>query len=264
MPGNGDGTFGPEQRIFDYSEDPSGDNVVVRANRDTKPDLVLTQSFSGTPDYMSLLVNTTSGSFPTCRPSNSNTFGINVCHPTPGSTVTSPVHFAIAGTGDTAMRKAEVWVDGQKAQQQLAQAFSNYSFLDANLPLSNGTHNITLIAAGWDESEQTKSFTITVGSGTSSCSAPTSYGIHVCSPANGSTVSSPVPINATANVSGTIYRFELWQGSTKLASVANSTVMQTSVNVPSGTRTLTFVAKNTSGTGCGTTKCTQAVSVTVK
>ena len=264
MPGKGDGTFGAEQRIFDYSSKAVPDLVVVRANRDTKPDLVFTQSSStATSPIHELLQNHTSGSFPTCNPSNSNTFGINVCHPTPGSTVTSPVRFAIAGTGDTSMRKAEVWVDGTKMQQQLAEAFSNYSFLDANLPLSSGTHNITLSANGWDNSSQTKSFTITVGSGTSSCSAPTSYGIHVCSPANGSTVSSPVAINATANVSGTIYRFELWNGSTKLASVANSTVMQTSVNVPSGTRTLTFVAKNTSGTGCGTTKCTQSVAVTV-
>ena len=88
---------------------------------------------------------------------------------------------------------------------------------------------------------------------TSSCSAPSSYGIHVCSPTNGSSVSSPVAINATAKVSGTIYRFELWLGGTKLASTS-STVMQTSVNVSSGT--LTFVARNTSGT-----RWTQSVTV---
>ena len=269
IPGRADGTFGPEQRIFDADSRSLFELKTLRANRDTKPDIAFVEQLGSqsSPTYtMELLQNRTSGSFPTCAPSNSNTFGLNVCYPAAGTTVTSPVRFSAAGTGDTPMRKVEVWVDGSKQVEQLAHAFSDYSFLDANVPMSSGTHNVTLYAAGWDNSLQSKSFTVTVGSssgggsggGGGSCSAPSADGINVCSPASGSSVGSPVAINAAATVSGTIYRFELWEGSTKLASVSNSTTMQTSVNLGSGTHTLTFVARNTAGT-----RWTRSVTFTV-
>ena len=47
--------------------------------------------------------------------------------------------------------------------------------------------------------------------------APTSDGVNVCTPANGANVTSPVQISAAATVSGGVFRFELWNGSTKLA-----------------------------------------------
>jgi hypothetical protein len=80
------------------------------------------------------------------------------------------------------------------------------------------------------------------------CTAPSSPGVNVCSPAEEATVSSPVQINATANVSGGVYRFELWNGSTKLASVSNSGTMNQTVSLAAGTYHLTFSAYNTSGT----------------
>ncbi|HEV2133348.1 MAG TPA: hypothetical protein VGR47_03720 [Terracidiphilus sp.] len=83
------------------------------------------------------------------------------------------------------------------------------------------------------------------GSG-STCAAPTSNGINVCSPAENATVSSPVAINAAAYISGGIYRFELWNGSTKLLSEDNGT-MDSSVSLAAGTYKLTFVARNTAG-----------------
>jgi 6-phosphogluconolactonase (cycloisomerase 2 family) len=79
------------------------------------------------------------------------------------------------------------------------------------------------------------------------CAAPSSNGVNVCSPANGATVTSPVQINAAATVSGGVYRFELWNGSTKLLSEANGTMDQT-VSLAPGSYTLTFVARNSSGT----------------
>jgi hypothetical protein len=84
--------------------------------------------------------------------------------------------------------------------------------------------------------------------GGGSCSAPSSPGVNVCSPAEEATVSSPVQINATANVSGGVYRFELWNGGTKLASVSNSGTMNQTVSLAAGTYHLTFSAYNTSGT----------------
>lgn len=78
------------------------------------------------------------------------------------------------------------------------------------------------------------------------CSAPSANGINVCSPAQGATVSSPVTINAAAYISGGIYRFSLWNGSTKLLSEDNGT-MNGSIALAPGTYKLTFDARNTAG-----------------
>jgi hypothetical protein len=80
-----------------------------------------------------------------------------------------------------------------------------------------------------------------------SCAVPSSPGVNVCSPSEGVTVTSPVQINATANVSGGVYRFELWNGSTKLLSEDSGAMNQT-VSLAPGSYTLTFVARNSSGT----------------
>lgn len=87
----------------------------------------------------------------------------------------------------------------------------------------------------------------TPSTGTGACAAPSSNGVNVCAPANGATVSSPVQISAAATVSGGVYRFELWNGSTKLASVDNG-AMNTSVSLAPGTYKLTFDAYNSGKT----------------
>ncbi len=51
-----------------------------------------------------------------------------------------------------------------------------------------GSHHIGVFAAGWDNSLESRSYTLNVTA--SSCAAPSSPGVHVCSPANGSTVHS--------------------------------------------------------------------------
>ena len=88
---------------------------------------------------------------------------------------------------------------------------------------------------------------------------PSGNGIHVCSPAENATVSSPVQVNAMATMSGGVYRFELWSGSTKLVSVDNSGVMNQSVPLAPGTYHLVFDARNTAGT-----KVTATRDITVK
>jgi hypothetical protein len=87
----------------------------------------------------------------------------------------------------------------------------------------------------------------TATSGGGSCSAPSSPGVNVCSPANDASVTSPVQISAAATASGGVYRFELWNGSTKLLSEDNGTMDQT-VTLAPGTYKLTFDARNSSGT----------------
>jgi len=100
---------------------------------------------------------------------------------------------------------------------------------------------------------------VVVSSTASSCGESTVNAVNVCSPTENSTVSSPVKINAAANMNGGVYRFELWSGSTKLISVSYSGVMNQKLALASGTYHLTFVARNSAGQ-----KATATRDITVK
>jgi hypothetical protein len=86
-----------------------------------------------------------------------------------------------------------------------------------------------------------------------SCSAPSSNGVNVCSPAEGATVTSPVSINAAAYISGGVYRFSLWNKDTKLLNEDNG-VMDGSVSLAPGTYKLIFDAVNSSGVHADATR----------
>ncbi len=96
-------------------------------------------------------------------------------------------------------------------------------------------------------------FKLVVVSQTAMCSAPTSNGVNVCSPAEGATVTSPVSINAAATVSGGVYRFSLWNGDIKLLNEDNG-VMDGSVSLAPGTYKLIFDAVNSSGVHADATR----------
>lgn len=244
LSGKGNNQFGPETQIFSTTDVVDAPNV-LRGNRDTKPDLVFSHLAQGAPSStVTTLLNQASGNFPTCNAPNAAT-GIALCSPAPGSTVTSPVNFAIGAAGDVAMRKVEVWVDGNKDAQQLADAFSYYSFLNTSVPLSAGAHNVTVYAAGWDNSLQSKSFTLNVAS-SASCSAPTSPGVHVCSPVGGSSNSSPLTVQAASMVTGTIARMEVWVDGVKKYT-STTTNLDTSLTLPAGSHRFDFYAVNTAG-----------------
>jgi hypothetical protein len=260
-PGTGSGNFGAEQTVYQnlhYTYQP----FAVRTTTGTKPDLVLTedtaaQSDSGTnpPEALVLLSNNSTGAFPSCGLTGMAE-GISIC--SPGATASSPVTFSIGAAGPTPMRTAAVWVDGKKVNEQLAHAFSNYSFLDASLPLAAGSHAITIFGTGWDNTLQKKTFTLTVGaSGT--CSAPASPGVNVCKPVNGSTVSSPVQVQAASTITGTFARMELWVDGVKKYTETSSKTLNTSISLGAGTHRFGIFAVNTAGT-----KWEGVVNATVK
>jgi VCBS repeat protein len=252
--GTGSGNFGAEQNVY-QNQYQLHDFYTARTTTGTRPDILFEQFNGTTQDSFELLTNDSTGHFPTCGVTG-KAEGITVC--SPGASSSSPVNFSIGAAGPTPMRTVAVWADGKKVAEQLAHAFSNYSFLDASVALSTGSHAITVNGIGWDNTHQTKSFNLTV-SGSTTCSTPSAAGINVCSPAENATVSSPVQINARATVSGGVYRFELWSGSTKLVSVANSGIMNQTVSLAPGTYHLAFVARNTAGT-----RVTATRDVTVK
>ena len=164
---NSNATYNPDQIVYKSSSPALSVQgpYTIRGNRDTKPDIALTQCtkspcLTASEHDLRVLLNTTSGAFHSCE-APAAFEGINVCSPTPGGTATSPISFRVGAAGQVEMRKVEVWVDGKKAVEQL-NGFSKYSFLDDSLVLMSGTHRIAIYAAGWDNSLQEKSFNLNV------------------------------------------------------------------------------------------------------
>jgi hypothetical protein len=259
-PGAGKGSFGAAQTVY-QSTYTVYQPYAVRTTTETKPDLVFTKDLgsrndpsTNPPEALVLLSNVSHGFFPGCGVTGIAE-GIRIC--APAATANTPVTFSIGAAGPTAMRTAAVWVDGKKVHEQLTHAFSNYSFLDASIPLAVGNHSITIFGTGWDSALQKTSFPLSVSAAT--CSAPTSPGVHVCSPANGSTVSTPVEVKATATITGTLARMELWVDGGKKYTETSSRVLDTSITLGVGSHRFTVIAANTAGT-----KWQSVVNATVK
>ena len=253
--GNGNGTYQHEQVIYtgNGSETLSGTSV-VRANRDSKPDLVLSEVNGGTTNL--LFENTTIGNFPACDAPTGYT-GITLCAPTTTVIGSSPVQFSIGAANQTPGRKVEVWVDGKKMSQQLKGAFSYYSFLDATYQLSNGNHTVTVFSAGWDNLLQQFTFPLTVGSTT--CASPSSPGVNACSPLDHATVDSPVLAWASGTVTGTVARMEVWVDGVKKYTTYGKNTLKTNISLGSGTHMFVYYIVNTAGQ-----KWKQTVSATVR
>jgi hypothetical protein len=80
----------------------------------------------------------------------------------------------------------------------------------------------------------------------SSCPAPDSDGVHICLPARGSSVSSPVRVEAAAKITGTIANTQLWVDGVKKYSTA-STSLTDSIGLSAGTHRFAVLATNTAG-----------------
>jgi len=169
--------------------------------------------------------------------------GAILCTPVAGSTVSSPVQFSGAGTGASgSVNHLELWVDGTK--------IGNYpgNTMSASVPLANGSHSATLVEVD-SASNFIKStpVTFTVGSGGGgSCAAPSSPGAILCTPAAGSTVSSPVQFTgAGTGASGSVNHLELWVDGNKVGDFPGST-MTASVPLANGSHSATLVEVDSS------------------
>jgi hypothetical protein len=128
-------------------------------------------------------------------------------------------------------------------------AISNSEYQTADATNELYVFTVTPTTATEDSSVSiAEPFTLVVtnpSSTSTTCTAPSANGVNVCSPAEGATVSSPVSINAAATVSGGVYRFEVWNGSTKLLSSDSGTIDQ-SLSLAPGSYKLTFDAYDSS------------------
>lgn len=215
----------------------------VSTTTGTKPDVIFGETIEGAQNALVLLSNTSVDSaFPGCGLSGFAE-GVAIC--TPGASATSPVKFSIGAAGPTPMRTVAVWADGKKVAEQLTHAFSNYSFLDASVPLATGKHAITVYGTSWDNTLQSKSFTLTVGSG-GSCPF-VGNGVNLCSPANGATVSSPVTVLASSSIPGTLARMEVWIDGVKKYTETTSATLSYTISLAAGSHRFAVFGVNTVG-----------------
>jgi VCBS repeat protein len=223
-------------------------------DRNRKPDfgtLVFTQGAvtSGTDSFLAFVNTTPGGHFAPCSfPAAAR--GLHACTPGASSTVTSPVHFTASGTWFETLRKSELWIDGTKVAEQHF-GWDKSQWFDQMRQLSTGGHKATFFTAGYDNQLQKTSFTFTV-SGTQGCSHPSSVGIHVCAPTNGSIWGGAVLAQAAATESGTAGHMELWVDGVKKFSQSGST-LKTSITLTAGLHRFVFIAVNTAGTKISTT-----------
>lgn len=208
--------------------------VVADFNGDGRPDIA---AAGGEDSHLFVFQNTTSAS--DC--SFFANAAVHVCTPTPGASVKSPVPVSIAANGTPFPIVAiKAYFNGT----QVSSSETN----TLNFTIVEPPGNYQLAANAWDSNDKVYqtivNFTVPA---TAVCSAPTSPGVHICAPTQGSTVVSPVAISAAAN-GGTakISAMKAYIDS-KLVVSSSSGTLSGSVPETAGTHKLTVNAWNTAG-----------------
>ena len=212
-------------------------------NHDGKPDWIFNaNSYPGNSTFYIGLNGTVGQLWADCDyPSTAK--GIMGCSPAGDSGLT--VNFNAAAHSFGQIRKMELWMDGKKLGEQY-NTWGGNAFLNMSETLAPGTHNGAFAAVDVDNTVQPYYFNFTVPS---RCATPGSAGVNICFPANGSTTSSnPVLVEASATITGTLARMEVWVDSVKRYTETTSTSLSASLNLTAGQHTFTMYAVNTDGT----------------
>ncbi len=174
--------------------------------------------------------------------------GVNICSPTKGSSVSSPVTISAAGRNAGSTDGMDVWIDGAKL------GFFQGTTVSTQATLAAGSHQLDIYAVGSDGSLQqsTVIFTVTSSSGggtsgSSACSPPTGPGVVICSPPNGSTQSSSFHILAYGMNSGSTSGMDVWLDGNKVGWFGGTTTVDTSASAASGSHQLDIYAVGTDG-----------------
>jgi hypothetical protein len=167
-----------------------------------------------------------------------------VCAPGNGSSFASPVSVQAAANVTGTIARMEVWVNGVKDYSTVGS-----TSLNTTLNLASGSNErFDFYAVNTAGTKWEKTVYATVGTGGGgSCSAPSTPGVTVCKPVNGSTIGSPVSVQAVSTVTGTIARMEVWVDGVKKYSTFGSTTLSTSLSLAAGSHRFSFYAVNTAG-----------------
>ena len=159
--------------------------------------------------------------------------GVTISSPAPGSTSTSPVHFVASASSSLPIAAMRIYVDDTSVFT------TSSSQLDTFVTLSNGTHNVVMVA--WDNlgNPLSTSETITVTAATAN--------VNVSAPANNATVSSPFQVVASATAPSGIVAMKIYLDD-QLAFSTSSSSLNTPITAGAGTHSVVVQAWDSSGT----------------
>ncbi|MCU1287428.1 MAG: Na-Ca exchanger/integrin-beta4 [Acidobacteriales bacterium] len=258
MPGKGDGTFGAATATF------TGDaRELIRAdiNNDGKADfLAALQTCAGTDCNFSVKA---------FRNNGNNTFtALGVWAFEADNPYTFPRNLVVGdftgdGRDDVALLATDqvfetgadyLFVVPQRSDGTFsarAKTLLGYDLGAKSLAWTKiaGTSSLADLVEGEQITNQFKALINTTDkTGGDNCYALESVTVNICKPVSGSSNPSLVRLQATASVFNRVYRFEVWEGSTKLFTARDTNLIDTNISLPAGTHTLTFSARNIDST----------------
>jgi hypothetical protein len=181
---------------------------------------------------------------PTPPPSGctATTVGVNVCSPTSGSTVSSPVRFTAAAKSTLPITAMRIYIDNVSVYLTTAAS------LDVSIAVSPGTHNVVVQA--WNSSGavlKSALITLTVTQGSPGACTAATIGVTVCSPTPGATVASPVHVTAAAkSAAGPITAMRIYVDNVSVYAI-NAAGIDTTLAISSGTHSMVVQAWDSTG-----------------
>lgn len=165
-----------------------------------------------------------------------STPGVNICLPTNGSTIHSPVQVQAADLVTGTLASTQLWVDGVKKYSVASNSFNT------SVSLAAGSHRFAVLATNTAGQKWENAVDTTVAaSGVCIPPSPDSETVNICQPANGSTVSSPVQVQALASANQDLAFMELWVDGVKKYHAATSS-LNISVALAPGTHRFAVLA----------------------
>jgi hypothetical protein len=181
---------------------------------------------------------------PTPPPSGctATTVGVNVCSPTSGSTVSSPVRFTAAAKSTLPITAMRIYIDNVSVY------LTSAASLDVSIAVSPGTHNVVVQA--WNSSGavlKSALITLTVTQGSPGACTAATIGVTVCSPTPGATVASPVHVTAAAkSAAGPITAMRIYVDNVSVYAI-NAAGIDTTLAISSGTHSMVVQAWDSTG-----------------
>lgn len=133
LPGNGNGTFGTEQEI---DGDSTSELDFRDLDLDSRTDMVVPVFFPDSEVHVLLQ----KGGYVNCPGDSSASLNAKICAPANNANVATSFLVTAAGNSPVGVKRLEVWVDGKKVYQKLADQ------MNKKITLTAGRHRLVVVA----------------------------------------------------------------------------------------------------------------------
>jgi glucose/arabinose dehydrogenase len=175
---------------------------------------------------------------PLCSPGTTSP-SVTICSPRNGSTVTNPVAIAAVTTSSTPVTTMKVYVDGDEKFRTSGGQFHTH------MTLPTGKRTITVNA--WNAEGGFRSTSVVTVQNATACQPNTANpSVTICTPLNGSTVTSPVHVVALTTSSLPVSTMRIYVDYSPVYTVRSNKI-DTFLTLSPGTRRLEVKAWNSSG-----------------